>query len=224
MTGAIMRYLKCFVFFALFIFLSSCSHSATNVKTSRNSLAASISMSGVAFKVAEVPFTTAVTPDAVVAAIARINAVQNNHDIILMEINSPGGAVWSGVELSKVIERSRIPVVCVVDGMAASMGYYLLQSCHVRVMSKRSILMIHEPSITSFGGNNPGQLQDLTKRLRALSRAMVEHMALRLLISADELEERIRRTDYWLDWQEAVEIGAVDFTVDRYSDVRSALN
>src|SRR5258706_7395681 len=39
---------------------------------------------------------------------------------VVIEINSPGGSVFAALEMQKAIERHSYPVVCVVDGLAAS--------------------------------------------------------------------------------------------------------
>lgn len=159
-------------------------------------------------------FTGPVTGPSADRAIRNLErAVEEGHTSILLEIDSPGGAVFAGMRLAKAIERSPVPVHCIVDGVALSMGYYLLQSCNTRVMTQRSVLMLHEPS-TSLGSSTPNQLQDRVGMLRALSRALVEHMAWRMKISADELEERIDGRDWWMEHREATQVGAVDLVVD----------
>ena len=166
-------------------------------------------------RIAFVSFSGGVDAQSVDRAIRDLDrAVVGGHRAVLLEIDSPGGSVFAGLRLAKAIERSPIPVYCVVDGVALSMGYYLLQSCEQRIMTARSILMIHEPSISSFAQSTPGQLQDRANMLRALSRALVEHMALRMKISADELEAKIRDRDWWMEHREALQVGAIDAVVD----------
>jgi ATP-dependent protease ClpP protease subunit len=84
-----------------------------------------------------------------VAIFTMINAEPDRFPAVLFEINSPGGSV-AGFRIAKALEDSEVPVVCVVDGLAASMAFYILQSCDTRLMTGHSLLMAHEPSMFSM--------------------------------------------------------------------------
>lgn len=153
----------------------------------------------------------AVDDDSVAAAIAFLDAaVARGAKSVTLGIHSPGGSVWSGFELAQHIERSPIPVTCAVDGYAASMASFILESCHVRTMTRRSSLMFHQPSIGGVGGTEE-RLRNYAERLRVITKLLVEHSAARMNISAPELMDKISGgKEYWLTWEEAVRIGAVD--------------
>lgn len=137
---------------------------------------------------------------------------------IILELDTPGGEVFSGMALGKAIENSKAPVTCVVDGMAASMGFYLLQSCDVRVMTRRSLLMAHGPS--GGGRGNGGDMAELSELLLKLEHAMVEHMARRMNLSAKEFTERIHKADWWFTNEDALFWGAIDYQVYTPDEVR----
>jgi ATP-dependent Clp protease protease subunit len=143
---------------------------------------------------------------------------------LLIEINTPGGSVPDGFELAKAIEDSEAPVTCIVDGEAASMGFYITQSCQKRVMTKRSSLMAHEPAI---GGNfygTPNQWQAIANWLAASREALAEHCQHRLKISMAEYR---KRTDgglmWWINYKEAVKVGAVDEIVDSVKNLHNRM-
>ena len=141
---------------------------------------------------------------------------------ILLELDTPGGSVKAGFRLSKAIENSPVPVICVVDGEADSMGFYILQACDVRLMTKRSVLMAHQPQI---GGEMYGpkeQWKNWADALKALEWAMIEHMVAKMKITSEEMAKRIEGGQmWWFDWREAIHTGAVDGTVQ---SVRAVLN
>lgn len=165
-------------------------------------------------------FNESVEDETVDALIGSINAANNRGDKrIVIEINTPGGSVWAGMRLAKAIEESPAPVTCVVDGMAASMGFYILQSCHTRVMTRRSLLMTHQPATGGLLYGPAEKYEGLAELLRKLSHAMVEHMAARMKISVADFEKRIDGKDWWLTNDEAVAVGAVDALVHKPSEV-----
>lgn len=136
----------------------------------------------------------------------------------ILELNTPGGEVYSGFLLTKAIEEAGVPVHCLVDGKAMSMGYYLLQSCTTRNMTKRSVLMIHGPSMSGSIDGNTNELQELTDNLSSLNKAMIEHCVARMKISRKELADRISTRAWFLNWEEALKVGAVDKIVKDYAE------
>jgi ATP-dependent protease ClpP protease subunit len=136
-------------------------------------------------------------------------------DFIVLEMNTPGGSVSAGQELARQIEMSPAPVICVTDGQASSMGFYLLQSCDYRMMTKRSLLMVHEPSLSGDFGGQQKDWKNMYGDLHALSEAMLYHEAHRLKISRAELAQHIANGQSWfMNIDEAIKIGAVDGVTD----------
>ena len=134
---------------------------------------------------------------------------------VIIELNTPGGSVPDGFRLSKRIENFPVPVILLVDGEAASMGYYLLQSGSTRLMTRRSILMLHQPSLGGMIYGNPEKWISIADMLKAMSDAMAEHMARRMFVSVDYVKSRINGGQmWWMGCLEALETGAVDEAYD----------
>lgn len=174
-------------------------------------------------KVLKIPIIGVVDDDMADNIELLFQSVDGSTKKIVIEIDSPGGSVSSGMRISRVIENSTLPVTCVVDGQASSMAFFILQSCQIRVMTERSILMAHEPSVsTIFQGKSSDWERfgkDLGKMLEILGNAMSHHMASRLNISYQEFRERIRDTEYWMDVEEAFKINAIDKSVKLIKDI-----
>lgn len=144
---------------------------------------------------------------------------------IVLEINSSGGSIGVGFLLSKAIENSRVPVKCVVDGPvgAASMAFYILQSCDVRVMTKRSTLMAHQAAIQTEMGGQQTAWDNVTRILRAIDHAMVEHMAVRMGMDVAAFEAKIEGgKEWWMNWEEASAVHAIDFATDSVKEALAA--
>ena len=146
-------------------------------------------------------------------------------DAVLLEINSGGGSVPAGFLIGKAIEDLGIPVICVVDGDdgAQSMAYWVLQSCDLRAMTRRSVLMLHQPSLNLFGvGGQENDWKNKAESLRVLNRALLEHAARRMSISVDQAEVRTRDQDWFFDWRDALRYRAVDGVVTSVAEIRSS--
>jgi ATP-dependent protease ClpP protease subunit len=164
-----------------------------------------------------------VNDDSVALAIDQIERANRYHvKKIVLPINSPGGSVPAGWELIKVIEASKIPVICVVEdgGMAASMGYAILQSCHERVMSRRAVLMAHQIRLGGMFSGQPGDWENVVKMMRALEAALDWQCSHRMKISLEEYKKRVDNgREYWLGADDALYDGAVDRLVDRSDQI-----
>jgi len=154
---------------------------------------------------------------AVIDVIEKANEINNR---VILEINSDGGDVEAGFKLAKAIERAKKPVTCVVDGNAYSMGSYVFEACGHRVMTKRSVLMIHETGMQASGHET--DLLDAAAWMAATSRAVFEHYAHHIpgLTASDIIAKTSGGRCIWLGWHEAKKLGAVDSVVDSVADVK----
>lgn len=136
-------------------------------------------------------------------------------DELLLEINTPGGSVPDGFEVSRAIEDSDAPVTCIVDGDADSMGFYILQSCTNRIMTPRSKLMAHEPAIGGMAHGQPNFWIGLAEMMKAERDSLAIHCQHRLKVS---LAEYHKRTDgglmWWMLSNDAKKFGAIDGVKD----------
>lgn len=152
-------------------------------------------------------------------SVAKISALldqasRSGVDAVVLEMATLGGSVPAGQEFARAIERVPVPVHCVADGQVMSMGFYVLQACDYRYMTRRSTLMVHEPH---FGGEVPGHQLDLKNNadyLRKTGDAMAQHEGRRLRVGVDGLKARIEHgQDWFMDADEALSQGAVDEVV-----------
>lgn len=132
---------------------------------------------------------------------------------VILEIDSGGGEFDAGFALAKAIENSRVPVVCIVDGEAASMAFYVLQSCAVRSMTARSTLMWHGVSLAGIESMNIVQMAAFQNRIETMNKASLAHVSKRLKISKEEVAAKIAQHDWWFASDEALAIGAIDTVI-----------
>lgn len=70
---------------------------------------------------------------------------------VKVHINSPGGSVNEGVAMFNALKRHPGGVDTIVDGVAASMGSYLMLAGINRTATKNAMVMIHNPWSISMG-------------------------------------------------------------------------
>ena len=69
----------------------------------------------------------------------------------VIEINSPGGLVISGIEMANAIKNSKAHLIAHVTGIAASMASVVACACDEIRMEEASFMMIHNPWTGSVG-------------------------------------------------------------------------
>lgn len=152
-------------------------------------------------------------------------AVAGKADAVVLEIDSPGGGAVASHQIGRSLERSPVPVTCVVDGEAASGALLVLQSCRVRLMTRRSALMAHEIGYSVTTSGHPNDWQAVADMARVENEAVVEAYVARTGIGAAEMARRIDGgRQWWFDWREAVARRVVDrVTSSPEAEVRALL-
>jgi len=135
---------------------------------------------------------------------------------ITIYLNSPGGDIVAGFALIDFIvdlRRQGHHVRTVALGMAASMSAVILQAGDERIMGSNAILLIHEGSLGAIGSF--GEVEDrvrLMEKLHARIFHLFAHRAqpINAKTTVAYLKKQAKRTDWWLDSNEALELGIVD--------------
>lgn len=131
-------------------------------------------------------------------------------DLTLL-ICSPGGNSVAGfgfIDLCLQVRNAGRAINTEVIGCAASMGGVMLQIGKWRVMGKNSWLLIHR--VSSTWGYTTSQYELGLDKSMAVQRQCIELLASRSSLTADEILERCRTSDWWLSAEEALEYGFID--------------
>jgi len=103
-------------------------------------------------------------------------AVNEKPDIIILQLNTPGGDLDSTLEIIQIIDNSEIPFVGYVAPKGAhawSAGTFILLSTHIAAMSPNSIIGSCQPVYIGANGNIP---INESKILNAVTAVMKERM------------------------------------------------
>ena len=144
------------------------------------------------------------------AQLLYLEQMDKTEDIVI-NIDSGGGSVYSGLGLLDTMEYIKCDVSTINTGLAASMAAVILCSGTFgkRKCLKRSMTMVHQPM--SFGGGY-AQASDIeidAKHINSLKRDLYEiisektgHVYERVSIDGDR--------DYWMNSNEAKKYGMID--------------
>jgi len=134
---------------------------------------------------------------------------ENADKDIHMYINSPGGAVTSGLSIYDTMQYVSCDVATYCIGQAASMGAFLLAAGAKgkRLALPNSRTMLHQPSGGSRGvaADIEIQAREIIAMRQRLNEILAEHTGQsveRIAVDTDR--------DYWMSPQEALDYGLVD--------------
>ena len=138
---------------------------------------------------------------------------ENNKQPIYLYINSPGGSIIHGLAIYDVINNITSPVYTVCNGMAASMGAFLL-SCGKkghRYSLPHSRILIHQPLIYNQYSSSieESEIQIIAGNLRKNRDELEAIMAKNSDKDIKEFHKDCER-DHWMSAQEALEYGLID--------------
>lgn len=131
---------------------------------------------------------------------------------ITLVFNSPGGSVYDGFALFDFLLDLKTrghKIIVKVIGMAASMGAILAQAGDERVIGPHSFLMLHEVA-AGIDISRSSEIEDFSKLLTQLENKGLDILSERSTLSRQQIKNRWKRKDCWLDADEALKLGFVD--------------
>ncbi len=150
-------------------------------------------------------------------------ADQRNADLVILQLNTPGGDLGTTQEIVTTLRESDVPVVVYVaprGAWAGSAGTIITLAGHAAAMAPE----------TAIGAASPvgGQGEDLSETLQAkakeITKATVRALAERRGIEAVELAEATIETAKAVSSNEALEAGLIDFVAEDVNDLLEKLD
>jgi membrane-bound serine protease (ClpP class) len=150
-------------------------------------------------------------------------AERRDAEVLIIQLNTPGGLVSTALDIIKVVRASKVPVVIYVtpkNGMAASAGGIITMSSHVSAMAPETIIGAAIP-ISGSGENLASDAR--TKEINALQKTIQPFVEPRgeeaLALANAMIAEGKAVTE-----DEALEAGLIDFVADNLDDLLRDLN
>lgn len=128
---------------------------------------------------------------------------------ITMFISSPGGEVTAGMSLISAMQQSVTPIMTICTGMAASMGFLIFISGHMRYSYRNAEFMLHQLSHATWG-----KLQDMYESV--LWDLQVQNRIDKIVtdctkITQEKLDENRKcKIDWYFYPDEAATLGIID--------------
>ncbi len=127
------------------------------------------------------------------------------HDLIIHE-HCFGGSVFEGNVIYNALQRSNLNITIIIDGVAASMGMFILPAVKNVEICENAFGMIHRPQSNS-GGNADDHLNE-AKLLKSMEQNFIKRMTERSGLSEKEVKEKwLDGGDHWLNADEMVQYG-----------------
>lgn len=137
-------------------------------------------------------------------------------DILNIHISSPGGSVFLGNTLANMIQeykrKTNKKVVCIINGLCASIATQIALSADEVVMYQNSLFMVHLASCGMHGNKLEmlEQIEILDKIDKILARTYADKTGLSIEQCLEMMEN-----ETWLDAEECLELGFIDSIVNK---------
>ena len=139
--------------------------------------------------------------------IKKYNDYNGHQEYIYLHINSFGGSVFSAFSVIDTIRNSKIPVVSIIEGAAASAATLISVMCDYRIIYDNSYMLIHQLSSGTWG--KMSELEDEMENLKELMSAIRKIYKESTNIPDGEINE-ILKHDLWWNPQICLQKGLVD--------------
>ena len=150
-------------------------------------------------------------------------AEQRDADVIIMQLNTPGGSVDSMLEIVEAMRTSTVPIVVYVspkDAIAGSAGAIITMAGHASAMAPGTAIGAASP-IESSGENIKSTLKSKVQGdLKAKARSLVEDRGPEAVELADAMIDEATAVTA----NEALEVGLINFVSDDTEDLLQSLN
>lgn len=126
---------------------------------------------------------------------------------ITLHINSDGGEVMAAMSIVDTIRSSKVPIVSIIEGNAASAATLISMVCHQRKIHKHALMLIHQISGGFWGKMN--EFEDEMHNMK-LTMKIVKKLYKEYTKIEDEKLNTILKKDIWWNAKKCVKYGLVD--------------
>ena len=150
-------------------------------------------------------------------------AEQINADLVVLQLNTPGGSIGSMTSMAEGIRNSRVPVVVYVSprgAMAASAGTIITLAGHAAAMAPETIIGAASPVGSQGEDLATTEKAKTTEAMKALVRSYTENRPPEAVALAEATIEKAQAVSS----TEALKIGLVDFIATDLNDLLRQLD
>jgi ATP-dependent protease ClpP protease subunit len=127
--------------------------------------------------------------------------------VIRIHICSEGGDLFVGLSAMNVLEKARVKVITIAQGVCCSAASFILLGGHERRIGKNAHVLIHQISTNGFWGKYE-ELKDEMKSCDKLM-SMIKKTYKEKTTIPDEKIKKLMKRDIYLDPSECIKYGLV---------------
>jgi len=129
------------------------------------------------------------------------------HADIFLHVNSHGGDLFDGLAAMDEIRKSKVPIVSIVDGCAASAATLMTIVADKRQINKHAYMLIHQLSSGMWGKYREmkDEIENADNMMKTIRKIYLEYTK----IPKKKLDE-ILDHDLWFDAETCLKYGLVD--------------
>lgn len=128
--------------------------------------------------------------------------------VMHVHICSEGGDLFAGISAMNIIEKSRVKVVTIAQGVCCSAATFLLLGGHERRIGKNAHVLIHQITTNGFWGKYE-ELKDEMKSCDKFMDMVIKTYKEKTTIPQKQFKKIMKR-DMYLDAQECIKYNVVD--------------
>lgn len=116
-------------------------------------------------------------------------------DTIFIHLNTPGGALDTGIQIINALQNTQAHVVTILEGMAYSLGTLVFLIGDELIVNDHCMMMFH-----NFNGGIMGKGNEITLELEATNKwfATLAKQIYVPFLSTDEVHRLSRGEDFWM--------------------------
>ncbi len=150
-------------------------------------------------------------------------AKRENAEVLIIQLNTPGGSVDTMLEIITEIRASEVPVVVYVaprNALAGSAGAMITMAGHASAMAPETVIGAASPINSSGEDLNSDARAKATNAIKAVIRPFVEPRGEEALALAEAMIDEAKAATA----DEALEVKLIDFIVDNLDDLLESLD
>jgi len=126
---------------------------------------------------------------------------------IYLHINSSGGSLLSAFSTIDTIKNSKIPIISIIEGFAASAATIISIVCHKRYCTENSLMLIHQLSSKYTGKYEEikDEFTNDTQLMTVIYKLYREHTTMKL-----KAIKKVLKGNLWWDINKCIQNGLVD--------------
>lgn len=124
------------------------------------------------------------------------------HDTVFIYLNTPGGDLYTAIQIISAIRQSNATVITCIEGMVASAGTLIFLAGHKHVVNPNCTFMIHNYSHGAWGKGNEVALR--VKHSEHYFKKLATDMYGKFL-TVEEINDVINGKDFWMESDEVLQ-------------------